>query len=308
MSAPWDAEVNIDEPLIRRLLQRQYPELAECSVTLLGQGWDCSAWLVDDRLVFRLPRRQAGADCIQNEIHVLPEVANRLSLLISAPELVGEPCDDFCWPFAATQLIPGISLCDAGIAAADRTAIASQLGIFLRELHAITADEAAEIGAPADELERLDVEPRSQRCRKLLSQAVEAGVLKTDVATSLRHRVDRIVAMNPQPAVRSLVHGDLYSRHIFTINARATGIIDWGDVHIGDPAADLASTWTLFPSAVRKVFFSEYGDVARETLELALLRGMGHSLTCLLYAQEIGDHPLLAESNQSLSRIAFDSL
>ena len=85
MSAQWDVEITIDEPLVRRLLQHQYPKLADGPVRLLGEGWDCSAWLVDGGWVFRLPRRQAGADCLENEVRVLPEIADRLPLMISAP-------------------------------------------------------------------------------------------------------------------------------------------------------------------------------------------------------------------------------
>jgi hypothetical protein len=55
-----------------------------------------------------------------------------------------------------------------------------------------------------------------------------------------------------------LVHGCLYSRHVIVEpsdaesdeDARLAGIIDWGDVHAGDPSGDLACAWSLFESQV----------------------------------------------------------
>ena len=42
----WDAELVVDERLVRRLLRR-FPELELASVERLAEGWDRSAWLVD---------------------------------------------------------------------------------------------------------------------------------------------------------------------------------------------------------------------------------------------------------------------
>ena len=53
----WSAEVTVDEPLARRLIAEQFPDLALDSLTLLGEGWDNTVWLVDAQWVFRFPRR-----------------------------------------------------------------------------------------------------------------------------------------------------------------------------------------------------------------------------------------------------------
>jgi hypothetical protein len=43
-----------------------------------------------------------------------------------------------------------------------------------------------------------------------------------------------------------------------------SGVIDWGDLCVGDPA-DLQLVWSLLPAAQRQSFFAEYGPVERET-------------------------------------------
>lgn len=44
----WAAEIAVDEALARRLIGEQFPELELRSLSLLGQGWDMTVWLVDD--------------------------------------------------------------------------------------------------------------------------------------------------------------------------------------------------------------------------------------------------------------------
>ena len=61
-------------------------------------------------------------------------------------------------------------------------------------------------------------------------------------------------------SIATLVHGDLYVRHLIVgDDARLLGIIDWGDLHLGDRASDLAIVFTVLPPAARAHFFATYG-------------------------------------------------
>ena len=40
------------------------------------------------------------------------------------------------------------------------------------------------------------------------------------------------------PAPRAFIHGDLGAEHVFAHEGRITGVIDWSDAAIGDPALD----------------------------------------------------------------------
>ncbi len=51
----------------------------------------------------------------------------------------------------------------------------------------------------------------------------------------------RMAAPPPDPR---LVHGDLGPEHIRVVGDAVTGVIDWGDCCVGDPALDLA--WTRY--------------------------------------------------------------
>jgi aminoglycoside phosphotransferase (APT) family kinase protein len=47
-----------------------------------------------------------------------------------------------------------------------------------------------------------------------------------------------------QTAQTNLIHGDLGPGHILVQDGAVTGIIDWTDSHLGDPALDLS--WLLY--------------------------------------------------------------
>ena len=68
---------------------------------------------------------------------------------------------------------------------------------------------------------------------------VTAGILTAGLADRAR----RVVRSSPvmkrrQPGV--LLHQDLKPQHVFAVDGRLTGIIDWGDVGVGDPVWDIA--------------------------------------------------------------------
>ena len=49
-------------------------------------------------------------------------------------------------------------------------------------------------------------------------------------------------------AMRSVCPGDLYVRHLLLNElCELTGVIDWGDVHLGDPAVDLMIAYSFLP-------------------------------------------------------------
>src|SRR5205085_1657145 len=80
----WRAEVVVDEALVRSVLALRFPELQLESVRLLGEGWDNSVWVVDERWVFRFPRREIAVPAVGRQIDLLPRLAPLLPLAIPA--------------------------------------------------------------------------------------------------------------------------------------------------------------------------------------------------------------------------------
>jgi aminoglycoside phosphotransferase (APT) family kinase protein len=99
------------------------------------------------------------------------------------------------------------------------------------------------------------------------------------------------------PRCSTLVHGDLHARQVLVDDAGAVcGIIDWGDVHLGDPACDLAIAHSMLPEEARGEFRSAYGEIDADTWALARLRGLHLAAVLGVYARHTSDAPLLREA------------
>lgn len=306
MSAPWVAEIEIPEELVRRLLDQQFPEFRDCPLALLGEGWDNVAWQVGDDWVFRFPRRQVGADLVATENAVMPVVATRLMAAVAWPQRIGKPTDDYQWPFAGYSLIKGEELCMAAPSAGQRLRLAGELGEFLRSLHSVSAKEASRLGAPLETIGRLEIEKRSRQAIEYLSKAVDLGLIEN--SQPWEQLLERVIPLCRQPRAACLVHGDLYSRHVIVKSAdngsnqdaRLAGVIDWGDVHIGDPSADLSCAWSLFDTEGRQLLLESYGDIDEGSLTLARFRALAHSAVCLVYGRDAGAPELEQASRDAL--------
>ena len=68
---------------------------------------------------------------------------------------------------------------------------------------------------------------------------------------------------------RVWVHGDLHPANVVTKDGALAGVIDFGELGPGDPAADLGAAWTLLPSGSTSAFFENYGDVDADTIRRA---------------------------------------
>ncbi len=99
------------------------------------------------------------------------------------------------------------------------------------------------------------------------------------------------------------MHGDLYPRHLVVSAGALAGVIDWGDVHVGDPAIDLSLVFGWLPRDARERFFRAYGEVDQATCDRARLRALTYGLIFRRHAEESGD-----DAFASLGRIYLAAL
>jgi aminoglycoside phosphotransferase (APT) family kinase protein len=85
---------------------------------------------------------------------------------------------------------------------------------------------------------------------------------------------------------------------------RLAGVIDWGDVHRGDPAIDLSIAHIVLPGAAHAAFRAAYGPIAPDTWAVARLRALWHTLMILPYARERADADLVREVRWTLRSLA----
>lgn len=277
----WTAEVEVTETEAARVITAQFPELAPVTVRLMGAGWDNTAFVVNERYVFRFPRRAIAAPLLATELAVLPQIAPHLPLPIPVPIFQGNLGE---WPFGGYERLAGQTMCSLRLSEAERVGLAVPLAHFLRALHGL------EVPAPPDTIRRLDLDFRLPRAQENLARARGLGLL-TARELPLTAPVGWVARTD------TLVHGDLYVRHLLVGEDRTlAGVIDWGDLHRGDPAIDLSIAFIVLPPEAHKAFRDAYGSIEEATWQVARLRAIWHTLTVLLYAADIGDADLVRET------------
>ena len=181
----------------------------------IDDGYDFEVAIVDEEWVLRFPRRPGVEEALELEIAVLPALAPALPVDVPSFEFVSRnPL------FAGYRLIRGRPLVDQD---------AEGVRAFLEALHAHDAS--------ALPLERRDwVEAYREQCaefERLVFPVVDID--RRAQASRLFDEVESLVDFEP-----SLIHADLGPEHLLVRDGRLAGVIDWGDMRLGDPALDYA--------------------------------------------------------------------
>jgi len=296
MMREWSAEVTVDAGLAQRLIREQFPELELNSLRLLGEGWDTTVWLVDDRWTFRFPRRSYPVSGLENEIAYLPQIAPRLPLRIPEPTFLGQPSEAFAWPFYGAPFLPGRELCDARLDATARIALGRPLGEFLRALHAIELD--AEL--PIDPVRRADMPFRVTRTTERLAELESLGLWRAPpLVEGLLERARGL----PAPEPTATCHGDLHLRHLLVgEDGEPTAVIDWIDLSRNDPGVDLVLYWCALPPEGRTEFLAAYGRATDAQLLRARVLAIFLCGTLAVWGQHEGVANVKREALDGLDR------
>jgi aminoglycoside phosphotransferase (APT) family kinase protein len=291
MPEPWAAQTVITPDLAAAAIAQQFPQLSGRAIEPLGEGWDNAAFLVGGSIVFRFPRREIAVPLLETELSVLPLIASALPLAIPIPRYAGVPGKAFRWPFAGYALLPGAPLSTVQLDGAAYERLAGALGHFLRCLHGINPEIVPHRALQPDAIGRLHHPTRMPLVRRRLGELQAAGLIG-DARSSITF-LDAVAPNGPrEPLV--VVHGDLYARHVLVdAGSNACAIIDWGDLHLGDPAVDLSVAYEVLPPHARRAFAAAYGPIDEETRRYARYRATYHAALVAHYGFRIDAPDLL---------------
>jgi aminoglycoside phosphotransferase (APT) family kinase protein len=230
-------ELEIDEGLVRRLLEEQFPEWASLPIRRVEpSGTDNAVFRLGNELAARLPRRQGPQQPGSKELDWLPKLAPMLPLEIPVPVAQGCPASGYPWFWEIHTWVEGESV---PVEQIDRIQAARDLARFVTALQ-----QAGPAGAPPGR--GIPLVERDEEVRYWLA--------RFDRAEEVTPEWSRALAAPAWDAPPVWTHGDLDARNWLVRDARISGVIDWGSMGVGDPAVDVMVAWKLHSAAARDAF------------------------------------------------------
>lgn len=254
MTPPWTPELPVTAAVVRAVLHAWRPERSVVGLRRIGVGWDHAVWQCGD-VVVRCPHQRGSLTLAAGRSGALSWLAGRLPVPIPKPLFVAPPVGGHPGQCVVYQGIVGEMPAACGLTLDDRHRAAPLLGRALGVLHGLSLEDARKQGLqerwlPQDEL----------RLRTTNGQLRATQLANTRWAALSRRAVQGMEPPPQQGGERAVTHGDLHpGQLLFGDQGQLTGIIDWDELRIGDPAMDLALVYALLPAASRGAFWAAYG-------------------------------------------------
>jgi aminoglycoside 2''-phosphotransferase len=254
----------------RQLLAQYFPQVEIHSLALILSGWDALVLDVNDRLIFRFPRRPENEALMEKQMDLLPRLAGRLPIPVPQVQYACRKSAGAAHTLMGYPKIAGVGLDKLPVVP---QVIVQQLGEFLSALHCFPLEKA---------FPGLDVAPSPQDWRE---QYEDTYRWVQDLALPRLSKPDRLAAsllwevyLSTEDNFRfqpRLIHGDLGPEHILCAPSEADkassgitglqGVIDWEDARPGDPALDFAGLFSLGGEALVDRTLSCYQGAVDET-------------------------------------------
>jgi len=273
------------------LIQRNYPDLKIISHKLLDTGMNNDIVVINQELIFRFPRYVLGVNELKRESGILLRLRGKLPLPIPDPiylNLDGEPGE----VYTGYRMIQGEPLTQNMLPRSTeiQDALALQLGSFLHALHSLPVHEIIEHPEGYDpQLRWTDL---YTRIRRGLYSYMRPDA-REQISQSFEQFLNDPSSFDYIPAV---VHGDFGPTNTLydAVSKRVTGIIDFGSVHVGDPAEDFAALMGPFGYGLKFVLkaLPMYGNI-EQLLPRALFYTKTFALQEALFGHEQGDEECL---------------
>lgn len=263
-------ELKVGQDLVRALLRDQHPDLADLELRDANGGCDNQQWRLGEELAVRLPRTEQTSALLRTEHTWLPVLAKRLPLPTPTPVRIGKPSSLFELTWTIARWVEGESADHAPIT---RIEAAEILAGFLRALHHQAPADAPTNptrGIPLAALHRVD-----ERFEVIADYAD---------ADAARKVLEQAVAASAWQGPPLWLHGDLHPANVVVRDGMLAGVIDFGEMCAGDPAADLSAAWILLPAGAASRFFDSYECADEATI----IRARGWAVLRALDLIEIG--------------------
>ena len=171
------------------------------------------------------------------------------------------------------------------------------LARFVRDLEAIDG-----AGGPTPDGRGEPLETRDGACRASIEELGE-----TIDRSWAEAEWDAALAAPVWSAAPVWIHGDLDARNLLATGGRLSGVLDWGALAVGDPAADVMVAWKMFDADIRRRFRAEIG-VDDATWSRARGWAVSQAVMILSYYTLETNAVLVIEAERWLSELLADPI
>ncbi|KFM99571.1 aminoglycoside phosphotransferase family protein [Bacillus clarus] len=243
----------------KQYIQQILPDLPIYSYKQNENGWDNVAVIINEALLFRFPRKSEYAKRIPLEKELCAILAQSLQATEVPNYHLLYTNDSDSVPFCSYYtLIHGDPLTAETVAKLERKEreiIITQLATFLATLHSIPIKCAEQLGFIIEKTITYWKHLQSKLYHYLSHSFT---LLERQAVRNLFHNFFEL--MHDPNLENTVIHADFTHHHIlFDEKSKAiSGIIDFGDAQIGDPALDFAGLYYDFGNEFTKAVYKQY--------------------------------------------------
>jgi len=218
-------------------IEKACPTIEVKAIAVNDSGQNNTICTINHEWVFRFPKYETELTAACKEFHILKVLQHYVSLPLPYPEYSNLETEDFKKAYMAYRLIPGKPLFkQAFLQLENHEKLALQLGTFLKELHNI----------PESKFASLDIVTKDSR-KTWMSFYVEVKehlfpLMREDARAKLtlmfESFFDNPINFTFEP---KLIHGDFGPSNILHIEDNISGILDFSEASVDDPAIDIAA-------------------------------------------------------------------
>ena len=245
---PNTDNIKIDVALVQQLIKKQYPEWATLTIRPVEfSGWDNRTFHLGDEMLVRMPSNAEYALQVEKEQRWLPKLASELPLPIPTPLALGIPSTEYPWHWSIYGWIEGQSAASTPIK--NLKDFAAALAHFLVALEKIDST-GGPLAGPHSFYRGGPLLTYDAETRKALD------VLKDTIDVNTASEVWDTALTTNWHGSPVWIHGDISVGNLLVKDGKLSAVIDFGQLAVGDPACDLAISWTLFKDESREAFRS----------------------------------------------------
>lgn len=256
----------MDKRSLVQKIRREFPQLAWQYAEHNVEGWDHYVLSLDNKYIFRFPRKEIYQKRLYGEVLFLRYLSER-DLGIATPRYEFVAGDK---SFAGYAILRGSQMKKAEVfdklSGSAKHAIARQIASFLSALHK----------TPLRIAKKYQI--KTLNGRKQYRDLV--GNIKKYIYPRLPKRENALIseflrefAKYQSYPKQCLIHGDLYASHLIVSEdrKRLSGVIDFSDRRIADPARDFAELWEFGDEFVKEVYQNYTGPKDKDFLHRSRL-------------------------------------